>query len=406
MPTSIPLTPTVTADGLTALFNAQNTGVELAITHIALGTGQYVPDGTEHALQNEKLRLPIAGGGRISPTQIQVYASGRANAGQPFWSGEIGFYAGSILFAVYGRTAAPSLYVSDEISTTISYSLGFKALPPDSITVTVDPNAASVPLLIGQHVIDPNAHPQYAPLDSPTFINTPRAPTQPASDNSTLLATTAFAQGAIAAAILADTIGRVFFSPRTTAPAGSIKLNGVLLLRANYPALWQFAQASGNLVSEAAWPASPGSFSTGDGATTFRVPEVRGEFIRALDDARGVDSGRIIGSWQGSQNLSHAHGAYADVQGYHSHGATTSYNGDHNHSTSFYRSSLNNHYGGEPLDPALNPTSDPIYTSTNGGHVHSIIGDGSHNHNITVYADGSGEARSRNVAWPMFMRAY
>ena len=34
------------------------------------------------------------------------------------------------------------------------------------------------------------------------------------------------------------------------------------------------------------------TFGVGDGSTTFNVPDLRGEFIRGLDNGRGVDSGR------------------------------------------------------------------------------------------------------------------
>ena len=39
-------------------------------------------------------------------------------------------------------------------------------------------------------------------------------------------------------------------------------------------------------------------FGLGDGATTFNLPDLRGEFLRGWDDSRGVDSGRAFGSAQ------------------------------------------------------------------------------------------------------------
>jgi hypothetical protein len=43
------------------------------------------------------------------------------------------------------------------------------------------------------------------------------------------------------------------------------------------------------------------------GAGNFSLVELRGEFIRCLDNGRGVDAGRVSGAAQASQNLSHNH---------------------------------------------------------------------------------------------------
>lgn len=102
-------------------------------------------------------------------------------------------------------------------------------------------------------------------------------------------------------------VGATIFVSATTAPAGTVKVNGALLSRASFPRLWTFAQASANLVSEATWAsASNGAFSTGDLATTFRIPDARGEFIRAFDSGRGVDA-RGINSWQADSLKDHTH---------------------------------------------------------------------------------------------------
>ena len=95
-------------------------------------------------------------------------------------------------------------------------------------------------------------------------------------------------------------VGAVMSFPMATAPTGWLKLNGATLSRSAYSDLWTFAQASGNLVTDTAWysTSATGSFSQGNGSTTFRLPDFRGEFVRAWDDSRGIDSGRGMGVWQ------------------------------------------------------------------------------------------------------------
>lgn len=105
-------------------------------------------------------------------------------------------------------------------------------------------------------------------------------------------------------------VGQISFFPATAAPTGHLKANGALLNRVDYPLLWAFAQASGNITaSDALWTSTKayGSFSPGDGSSTFRIPDIRGYFLRAWDDARGIDASRAIGVHQDSANLAHNH---------------------------------------------------------------------------------------------------
>jgi phage-related tail fiber protein len=67
------------------------------------------------------------------------------------------------------------------------------------------------------------------------------------------------------------------------APAGWLKANGATVSRATYADLFA---AIGT------------TYGAGDGATTFRLPDLRGEFLRSWDDGRGVDPGRTVGSSQ------------------------------------------------------------------------------------------------------------
>lgn len=104
--------------------------------------------------------------------------------------------------------------------------------------------------------------------------------------------------------------GAIMNFPATTAPSGFLVAGGQLVSRATYAALWTFAQASGNLVSDSTWTGGQyGSFSSGDGSTTFRLPQYGGYFLRSLDNGNGIDPSRAIGTVQQNQNQTHTHTA-------------------------------------------------------------------------------------------------
>lgn len=77
--------------------------------------------------------------------------------------------------------------------------------------------------------------------------------------------------------------GQIAYFAQNTAPTGFLKANGALVSRSTYAALFS---AIGT------------TFGAGDGSTTFAIPDLRGEFPRGWDDARGIDSGRAFGSAQ------------------------------------------------------------------------------------------------------------
>lgn len=113
----------------------------------------------------------------------------------------------------------------------------------------------------------------------------------------------------------AKPVGETKFGYWAVAPAGTVEAAGGLFSRTGAcAALWAHAQAAGLVVSEAAWAAgSQGMFAVGDGATTFRVPDLRGEHIRVWDHGRNVDAGRALGSRQAGQNAAHTHTFVSEI---------------------------------------------------------------------------------------------
>lgn len=94
-------------------------------------------------------------------------------------------------------------------------------------------------------------------------------------------------------------LGQAVMETTMSFPAGGYGTpNGTLLTRKDWPWLWDHAVQSGMITGDELRIGYEGYWTAGDGESTFRVPELRGEFLRALDENRGVDSGRAAGVWQ------------------------------------------------------------------------------------------------------------
>ncbi|MBR8511043.1 phage tail protein [Burkholderia cenocepacia] len=316
-------------------------------------------------------------------------------------SGDLRFDPGKRIYLAEGSAQAPSLtFINDGAPDTGLYHIN-----DGSFGVTCNS--------VAQASFTPGG----------TVFKTPvQGPTPAAGDRSTALATTEW----VLAALSTTAVGQIVFEPRTSVRAGFLKVNGALVKRADYPALWAYAQASGALVTEDEWTkALWGCFSSGDGTTTFRLPEMRGEFIRCWDDARGIDTNRILGSWQDSANRWHSHGASASGVGDHAHSAWTDTQGWHGHpvgqdahahgvglgADAAYGTSVGRAYGpdnGRQFSIGTDAATVNVWVGGDGNHAHNVgIGNaGAHSHAITVNGDGANETRPRNVALLAMIRAY
>lgn len=79
-----------------------------------------------------------------------------------------------------------------------------------------------------------------------------------------------------------ENLGLISICPFSTLPRGYKECNGEVLNVADFPKLF----------------AKIGSIYGGNGTTTFKLPDLRGEFVRGQDNGRGIDTGRNIGSYQ------------------------------------------------------------------------------------------------------------
>lgn len=86
--------------------------------------------------------------------------------------------------------------------------------------------------------------------------------------------------------------GKIEYFAGNTAPLGFLKANGAVISRTTYSRLFAYMGTT---------------FGTGDGSTTFNLPDMRSVFPRGWDDGRGLDSGRVFGSYQADDFASHYH---------------------------------------------------------------------------------------------------
>lgn len=112
------------------------------------------------------------------------------------------------------------------------------------------------------------------------------------------------------AARLAVPSGAVLYFAGKTAPSGWLKANGAAVSRSTYAALFA---AIGT------------TYGTGDGRSTFNLPDLRGEFVRGWDDGRGVDNGRSLGSAQADEFKAHTHGGVPQRAGDSDRGGAVSW---------------------------------------------------------------------------------
>jgi microcystin-dependent protein len=160
-----------------------------------------------------------------------------------------------------------------------------------------------------------------APLASPGLTGTPTAPTPETTVENTRIATTAYVKNKLTSVLTSyDTVSSVDSKistarneltqdietaqetadealQRSGLPAGSV----AYFAGENIPLGW--LEANGAFVSKTVYPAlfAAIGYSYNNGINTgdnFKLPDLRGEFIRGWDNGRGMDPGRALGSWQ------------------------------------------------------------------------------------------------------------
>ncbi|WP_019219592.1 phage tail protein [Bartonella florencae] len=116
------------------------------------------------------------------------------------------------------------------------------------------------------------------------------------------------------------------------------------------------------------------TWGSGDGLTTFNVPDLRGMFLRGLDGGKNIDKGRRLGSKQDESFKAH------------SHEGKTDFTGDHKHKIEKFISAGLSVY-----------TGNYHYYFEGAGEVDTTLA-GGHKHKVILEKTGGDETRPVNVA--------
>ncbi|MBY3720223.1 phage tail protein [Escherichia coli] len=346
----------LTNQGAARLANATMLGSKLNLTQMAVGDANGVlptPDPAQTKLINQKRIAPLNILSVDPNNQSQIIAEQiiPENEGG-FWIREIGLYDDEgVLIAVANcpETYKPQLQEGSGRTQTIRMIL--VVTNTEAITLKIDPSVVLatrkyvddevlelklyVDDKMAKHIAAQDPHTQYAQKHNPTFTGEPKAPTPPAGNNTTRIATTAFVQAAITALIngapaTLDTLKEIAAAINND-PKFSTTINNAL--SGKQPLDETLTHLSGKDVAgllaylglgegsalpvgvPVPWPSAipPTGWLKCNGAAfsaeeypelakvypTNKLPDLRGEFIRGWDDGRGVDAGRQLLSSQG-----------------------------------------------------------------------------------------------------------
>jgi hypothetical protein len=387
------MTLVVTQVGLDKATQADVQGVNLKITHVAVGLNGYTPDNTMTALQNEFARVAISGGKNINDNQVHLTAmfegEGEINGR------EIGFYLeDGTLFAIDSHPTDIILYKSATTGARAleGFDLVLDGVPPNSITVDIT----------GDIVI--NFDNEFKQIDDQIML-LQFAPYNPLRTYKTGETCTIEVAGEVIAMQMyagpnltcvgkdpADLANRHEQWPDSENPFWWIPYTGtevgmpfwwldvtppetaVMEINADLPiaVYWRLARRYPDLITG-------GTINTG---------EIRGEFLRVLDQGRGIDPNRVIGEYQKGTLVAIDTGKTASIgRGIYGIRANTT----------------------------LNPTGDPVIARNLAGSDPQVVeaeyysmnlqGVGSSNSPSTFSESGAsgvgGVSRSRNIARAM-----
>lgn len=190
-------------------------------------------------------------------------------------------------------------------------------------------------------------------------------------------------------------VGMVCFFAQSSVPSGWLVCDGTVYSRSQYADLFN---AIGVIY---------GSTSS----TNFRVPDLRGCFVRGIDLGKGFDVGRVFGSYQADLFKQHTHTATITLTEHgHPHGITGELieRADHTHTVTTYGFETGCQHNHADTLPQFAVSSTLSYeTEAAGGHSHgagtlATSSEGAHSHpgsTATINDEGTiEETRPKNIA--------
>lgn len=212
----------LTEVGAAKLANATALGVPLKLTHMAVGDGGGTlptPNSKQVTLVAEKRRAALNSLSIDPQNASQIIAEQvipESDGG--WWVREVGLFddAGDLI-AIGNCPESYKPQLAEGSGRTQTVRMVLITSSTDNITLKIDPSVVLatrkyvddrvlelkvyVDDAMAAHLAAVDPHQQYAQKASPTLTGTPKAPTAPAGNNSTQLATTAFVQAALVALI-------------------------------------------------------------------------------------------------------------------------------------------------------------------------------------------------------------
>ncbi|WP_137936101.1 phage tail protein [Chitinivorax sp. B] len=327
----------LTAVGEAKLANATALGTTLKLTHMGVGDGNGStpqPNRSQTSLLHETRRAAL---NQLSvdpknPNQLVAEQIIPEDAGG-WWIREIGLYdAAGDLCAVANCPDTYKPVLASGSGRTQIIRLVLIVSSTTAVELKIDPSVVLATRqyadqVLIEHVKASDPHPQYTtPDDVNTLIagKANKASTLagygignaigyygavPSSKQEDIIYVPPYGlMGWVAGAKLYRSIqcGDMLLHSAPTPPPGTVLANGASLAKAVYGGLWSWAKDNNLVKPVNSWEAGCVYYAEVD-ATSFRVPDLRGEFFRAADEGRGIDPGRTVGYGQGSQNLKHDH---------------------------------------------------------------------------------------------------